>query len=140
MRRSTQPTELLSEEFEERSSVRERFRKEGSGEHPAARSGKTLQSASPTRTERVESKLRLAKTLLGVLPPDSSETRLLRIAMIRRDEVLLDGLLGLLEGNGARGALTAERTPAQSERPAANSEGRLRRYTLLPPAPETFKK
>jgi hypothetical protein len=51
------------------------------------------QSASADRTERLEHKLRAARALLASLPPDHPRARLLRIALVRRDEVVLDGIL-----------------------------------------------
>jgi hypothetical protein len=46
-----------------------------------------------TRGERIEEKLRLAESLLAQLPESDSRVRLLRVAVVRRDEVLLDGIL-----------------------------------------------
>jgi hypothetical protein len=58
------------------------------------------QSADSTeRGDRLEHKLRMAKALLDSLPRDHARARLLRIAIVRRDEVVLDGLL---EDLGAR--------------------------------------
>lgn len=52
------------------------------------------QSADSTdKGDRLEHKLRMAKALLESLPPGHARARLLRIAIIRRDEVVLDGLL-----------------------------------------------
>ncbi len=45
------------------------------------------------RSERIDRKLRIAAALLADLPPNDSRARLLRTAIVRRDEVLLDGLL-----------------------------------------------
>jgi hypothetical protein len=60
------------------------------------------QSADSTdKGDRLEHKLRMAKALLESLPPNHARARLLRIAIIRRDEVVLDGLLEDL-GAGSR--------------------------------------
>lgn len=49
-----------------------------------------------TRSERIEKKVRLAKALLADLPVRDSRTRLLTTAIMRRDEVLIDGVLRTL--------------------------------------------
>jgi hypothetical protein len=51
------------------------------------------QSASADRTDRMENKLRAARALLESLPANHPRARLLRIAIVRRDEVVLDGIL-----------------------------------------------
>ena len=48
------------------------------------------------RSERIEQKVRLAAVLVEQLPPSDPTARLLRTAITRRDEVLLDGLLSEL--------------------------------------------
>ena len=50
------------------------------------------------RAGRIEQKVRIAMLLLEHLPAGDSRARLLRVAAIRRDEVLLDGLLTELQG------------------------------------------
>ena len=50
-------------------------------------------AAAVERGERIERKLRIAHALLDDLPPSDPRARLLRAAIIRRDEALLDGLL-----------------------------------------------
>lgn len=45
------------------------------------------------RNQRIRHKMSLAAVLLGRLPPDDRRARLLRSAILRRDEVLLDALL-----------------------------------------------
>jgi hypothetical protein len=52
------------------------------------------------RSGRVEQKVRLAWLLLAELPPADATTRLLRTAVVRRDEVLLDQLLAVLMRRG----------------------------------------
>lgn len=52
------------------------------------------QSAEPTdKSERLEHKLKIAKALLASMPVAHPRARLLRIAIVRRDEVVLDGIL-----------------------------------------------
>lgn len=46
--------------------------------------------------QRLESKLAEAATLLSKLEPQDARARLLHIAMLRRDETLLDGILAEL--------------------------------------------
>jgi hypothetical protein len=49
-----------------------------------------------TLDERLESKLAEAAALLARLEPQDARARLLHIAMLRRDEALLDGILAEL--------------------------------------------
>jgi hypothetical protein len=49
-----------------------------------------------TLDERLESKLGEAAALLAKLEPQDARARLLHIAMLRRDEALLDGILAEL--------------------------------------------
>ncbi len=56
-------------------------------------SGEWNASERLERSGRQEQLVRLAKVLLADLPADHARARLLRIAMVRRDEVLLEGLL-----------------------------------------------
>lgn len=53
-------------------------------------------SAGATR-ERLEAKLRTARAILGTLPATDDRARLLHIAIVRRDESLLDGVLASLD-------------------------------------------
>jgi hypothetical protein len=46
--------------------------------------------------ERLEQKVRLASALLRNMPPTDTRVRLLNIAIMRRDESLLDGVLAEL--------------------------------------------
>lgn len=59
---------------------------------------------SSTLDERLASKLAEAAALLARLEPQDARARLLHIAMLRRDEALLDGILAEL-------ALPARSTP-----------------------------
>jgi hypothetical protein len=58
------------------------------------------QSSSEVRAmsldERLEQKVRVASALLRGLPPTDTRVRLLNIAIMRRDESLLDGVLAEL--------------------------------------------
>jgi hypothetical protein len=53
--------------------------------------------AAEQRVSRIDQKLRIAKILLDDLPADDPRARLLRTAIVRRDEVLLDGILEELQ-------------------------------------------
>jgi hypothetical protein len=50
-------------------------------------------AAAFERSDRIERKLRIAQALLADLPPSDGRARLLRAAIVRRDEALLDGIL-----------------------------------------------
>lgn len=54
-----------------------------------------LQSSASPR-ERLEGKLRTARELLERLPASDERARLLHVAIMRRDEALLDGVLSAL--------------------------------------------
>ncbi|MEO8903982.1 MAG: hypothetical protein ABI488_16750, partial [Polyangiaceae bacterium] len=57
----------------------------------------TRKSAPPfSLAERLETKLAEAAALLAKLEPQDARSRLLHIAMLRRDEALLDGILAEL--------------------------------------------
>lgn len=56
-----------------------------------------------SRDERIEHKVRLASVLMRDLPPTDTRVRLLNIAIMRRDEALLDGVLAELNKPAARG-------------------------------------
>lgn len=70
------------ETTDERSSVRKRTRSTAG------------QGSYAERTARLDLKVQLAKIVIGEMP-QSPRARLLRIAILRRDEVLLDELLDL---------------------------------------------
>lgn len=53
------------------------------------------------RSARIDLKLHLAKIVLSELPAGAPKGRLLRIAILRRDEVLLDELLDLASKHAA---------------------------------------
>jgi hypothetical protein len=77
------------------SSVRERSPSTGPSTPP------TSTSAGATR-ERLEAKLRTARAVLGTMPATDDRARLLHIAIVRRDESLLDGVLAAIE-SGKKG-------------------------------------
>lgn len=52
--------------------------------------------------QRLESKLATAQALLLKLEPQDARARLLHIAMLRRDEALLEGILAELGARGER--------------------------------------
>jgi hypothetical protein len=58
---------------------------------------------TPSRDERLEHKVRLATALVRNLPPTDTRVRLLNIAIMRRDESLLDGVLAELNKPAAGG-------------------------------------
>jgi len=73
---------------DEGSSVRDRA---PASQHPARRSDPNL-----SLDQRLESKLAEAAALLAKLEPQDARARLLHIAMLRKDESLLDGILAEL--------------------------------------------
>ena len=73
---------------DEESSVRERA--------PTSQSPRRKSDPSFSLDERLECKLAEARAMLGRLEPHDSRARLLHIAMLRRDEALLDGILAEL--------------------------------------------
>jgi hypothetical protein len=56
----------------------------------------TRPAAPGSLDDRIEQKLRLATSLMRDLPLSDTRVRLLHIAMMRRDEALLDGVLAEL--------------------------------------------
>jgi hypothetical protein len=59
--------------------------------------------AQPTPRARLEQKLVLARSLLARLPLTDDRARLLHIAVLRRDESLLDGVLAALDPHPDQG-------------------------------------
>jgi hypothetical protein len=87
--RKTPDTEALSPTLkDEESSVRERAKV---SERPRRPSDPSFSLA-----QRMESKLLHATALLAKLEPQDARARLLQIAVLRRDESLLDGILAEL--------------------------------------------
>lgn len=69
-------------------------------ESAASAEGRRRSSArSPvpgSRDARIEQKLRMASALMNDLPSSDARVRLLHVAILRRDEALLDGVLAEL--------------------------------------------
>jgi hypothetical protein len=87
--RKTPETEALSSTLkDEESSVRERAKV---SERPRRPSDPSFSLA-----QRMDSKLLQASALLAKLEPQDARARLLQIAVLRRDESLLDGILAEL--------------------------------------------
>ena len=112
---------LSDSDFDEQSAVRQRSQqsaalKDASGSTETRR---FAAGASPfaDRNTRIDHKIRLARTLLATLPGNEPRVRLLNIAILRRDEVLLTGVLESLR------ALKSEDSDDQA------------RATILPPPP-----
>jgi len=81
------------------------FEKEESGvqrSHPPSES-------IAERTRRIDHKVSVANLVLSRLSPTAPKARLLASAMLRRDEVLLDGVLGGMTEEVV--ALVSERSP-----------------------------
>jgi hypothetical protein len=76
---------------DEGSSVRERAPSASISQPPGRKSDPNF-----TLDERLESKLAEAAAMLAKLEPQDARARLLHIAMLRRDEALLDGILAEL--------------------------------------------
>jgi hypothetical protein len=76
------------------SAVRERSASTPPATRSQAPSSPSL-SAGATR-DRLEQKLRRGRTVLASLPPGDDRARLLHVAIMRRDESLLDGVLSSL--------------------------------------------
>ena len=76
---------------DEESTVRER-----TPAPPVAAAASRKSDPNLTLDERLESKLEEAARLLARLEPQDARARLLHIAMLRRDEALLDGILAEL--------------------------------------------
>jgi hypothetical protein len=66
------------------------------GDAPAQRPRQSSSPGELTPHERLERKLKLGQKLLNELPASNEHARLLSIAVMRRDEALLDGVLKAL--------------------------------------------
>ncbi len=88
------PRPNLDSDPEEDSRVRRAS--DGRDGTPAARPRLSSAPGDITPHERLERKLRLGRQLLGELPASNEHARLLSIAVMRRDEALLDGVLKAL--------------------------------------------
>jgi len=88
--RTTPKTDTVSTALKDQeSTVRER---EQRSERPRRQSDPSF-----SLDQRMESKLFAATALLAKLEPQDARARLLNIAVLRRDEALLDGILAELE-------------------------------------------
>jgi hypothetical protein len=66
---------------------------------PGARSRRSHSSTRPpagSLDDRLEKKMGIARVLMKDLPPTDARVRLLNVAIMRRDETLLDGVLAEL--------------------------------------------
>ena len=70
---------------------------------PTKRSHSSTRPASGSLDDRLEKKMRLAGELMRDLPSTDSRVRLLYVAIMRRDETLLDGVLAELNKGPRRG-------------------------------------
>ena len=104
--------DLIAPLDEEGSAIRSREVAAGARQRPG--SSPDLREAAPMRRshsstrpvvgsldDRIEQKVRLALALMQNLPPTDTRVRLLNIAIMRRDEALLDGVLAELNKPGA---------------------------------------
>jgi len=64
------------------------------------RSHSSTRPAVGSRDDRIEQKVRVATALMSNLPSTDTRVRLLNIAIMRRDESLLDGVLAELNKPG----------------------------------------
>lgn len=92
-----------SKDPREKSSVRRR------SDPPRTQSGviesvatATMADSAIQRSARIEHKVRLGKIILEDLPKTDTRARLLEAAILRRDEVLLDGVLAMISKASAR--------------------------------------
>lgn len=65
-------------------------------------SAAALSAGGVRRTEQIERKLALARIVLEDLPDNDPRARLLKIAITRRDAVLIEGVLGALQDAARR--------------------------------------
>jgi hypothetical protein len=69
----------------------------------AKRSHSSTRPAVGSLDDRLEKKMRLAAELLRHLPASDARARLIQVAVMRRDETLLDGVLAELNKTAAAG-------------------------------------
>ena len=110
VRKKPSPTDLLAPLEDEGSAIRAREGAEESarpragsspeikaeGAPPTKRSHSSTRPATGSLDDRLEKKMRLAGELMRDLPSTDSRVRLLYIAIMRRDETLVDGVLAEL--------------------------------------------
>lgn len=106
-RKNTSSTDLVAPKDDDASTVRARDgqasvrpRQESSPElkasPPSKRTHSSTRPAAGSLDDRLEKKMQLAGELMKGLPPTDARVRLLSVAVMRRDEALLDGLLAEL--------------------------------------------
>lgn len=90
--------ELMAAADDERSRVRPRPDSAAPADErkPESSGAKRPSGPAPNLTERLEQKVALATSLLAKLPANDPRARLLHVAVLRRDEALLDGVLSEL--------------------------------------------
>jgi hypothetical protein len=145
---SPPPTSPRSEPalYNDRSAVRPRIQaashaaaSTGPGDDPEPDSSEQWDSDRPTlpsgsndwaeeENEQLDRKLRFAKIVLQLLPAGDARARLLRMAILQRDEPLLEGLLNSLDDTSP-----GDTAPSEGKNPDSASPPDERR-TLLPPA------
>lgn len=76
----------------------------GARSHSSTRPAASARPAAPgSLDDRLEQKLRIATALVQNLPITDTRVRLLTVAIMRRDEALLDGVLAELNKPGLGG-------------------------------------
>jgi hypothetical protein len=86
-RRHTAPARTTATEEQSGVRVRDAGREPASPERPR----------EVTRCLRIEQKVRVGQVVLAALPSADARARLLRTALVRRDEVLIDAVLEQLQ-------------------------------------------
>jgi hypothetical protein len=105
-RQTPAPPDIVATRDDEGSTVRDRRgepsarpHQESSSELKAPRSKRSHSSTRPAAgslDDRLEKKMRIAGELMKDLPSTDARVRLLYVAIMRRDEALLDGVLAEL--------------------------------------------
>lgn len=88
------PPDIVATKDDEGSTIRDRRSSEASA--GAKRSHSSTRPAVGSLDDRLEKKMRAASELLKDLPATDARVRLLHVAIMRRDEALLDGVLAEL--------------------------------------------
>jgi len=96
-RKTPDPETARPAHADQESTVRERAAGSPS-ERPRVSSERARQKSDPSFSldQRIEFKIIAAKELLAKIEPQDARARLLHIAVLRRDEALLDGILAEL--------------------------------------------
>jgi hypothetical protein len=113
IRRSPPPSEppaAVADLYEEYSEVRERDAVANTTDPGSRRPDRAAAGVGSieveTRAARIDRKLRVARILLSEMLPTDSRVRLLQIAIVRRDETLLDGIFGALSRGSGNSPIT----------------------------------